>query len=51
MNNIQLFDCGHETYEVDMVGSRNVLDLLHSLKSNCVYFNQKTKGRYAFISS
>ncbi len=43
MNNIQLIDCGHETYEVDMVSLRNVLDLLHSLKSNGAYFNQKTK--------
>jgi hypothetical protein len=51
MNNIQLFDCGHETYEVNMVSLRKVLDLIYSLKSNGVYLNQKTKGGYAFISS
>jgi len=50
MNNIQLIDCVHETYEVDMVSLRNVLDLLHSLKSNGAYFNQKTK-RWAMHSS
>jgi hypothetical protein len=50
MNNIQLIDCDYETYEVDMVSLRNVLDLLHSLKSNGAYFNQKTK-RWAMHSS
>jgi|LakMenE18May11ns_1017448.scaffolds.fasta_scaffold8936649_1 hypothetical protein len=50
MNNIQLIDCGYEAYEVDMVSLRNVLDLLHSLKSNGAYFNQKTK-RWAMHSS
>ena len=50
MNNIQLIDCGYETYEVGMVSLRNVLDLLHSLKSNGAYFNQKTK-RWAMHSS
>jgi hypothetical protein len=49
MNNIQLIDCGYETYEFDMVSLRNVLDLLHSLKSNGAYFNQKTK-RWAIHS-
>jgi hypothetical protein len=43
MNNIQLIDCGYETYVVDMVSLRNVLDLLQSLKANGSYFNQKTK--------
>jgi hypothetical protein len=52
MNYIQLIDCGNETYEVDMVSIRNVLNLLNSLKSNGVYFNQKTKKvGDAFISS
>jgi hypothetical protein len=50
MNNIQLIDCGYETYEVDMVSLRNVLDLIHSLKSNGAHFNQKTK-RWAMHSS
>jgi hypothetical protein len=50
MNNIQLIDCSHETYEVDMVSLRNVLDLLHSSKSNGAYFNQKTK-RWVMHSS
>jgi hypothetical protein len=50
MNNIQLIDCGYETNEVDMVSLRNVLDLLHSLKSNGAYLNQKTK-RWAMHSS
>jgi hypothetical protein len=50
MNNIQLIDCGYETYEVDMVSLRNVLDFLHSLKSNGAYFNQETK-RWAVHSS
>jgi hypothetical protein len=36
MYNIQLIDCGYETHELDMVSLRNVLDLLHSLKSNGV---------------
>jgi hypothetical protein len=44
MNNIQLIDCGHETYEAYMVSLRNVLHLLHSLKAKGAYFNQKTKG-------
>jgi hypothetical protein len=44
MNNIQLIDCGQKTYEVYMVSLRNVLDLLHSLKSNGAYFNQTQKG-------
>lgn len=50
MNNIQLIDCGYETYEVDMVSLRNVLDLLQSLKANGAYFNQKTK-RWAMHST
>jgi hypothetical protein len=33
MKNIQLIDCGYETYNVDMVSLRNVLDLLQSLKA------------------
>jgi hypothetical protein len=50
MNNIQLIDCGYETYEVDMVSLRNFLDLLQSLKTNGAYFNQKTK-RWAMHST
>ena len=50
MNNIQLINCGHDTFEVDMVTLRHVLDLLQSLKANGAYFNQKTK-RWAMHSS
>jgi hypothetical protein len=51
MNNIQLIDCGHETYEVDMVSLRTVFDLLHLLKSNGAYLNQKTKRWAMHLSS
>ncbi len=50
MNNIQLIDCGYETYEVDMVSLRYVFDLLQSMKANGAYFNQKTK-RWAMHST